>query len=84
MTKDSPWEVQLLLLMSDSDDYESYVDTLIDYARDGLMLQTELQRFLNALAQVRDEHERSLEQLKLLVNPPKVEFENGQWRISDQ
>jgi hypothetical protein len=84
MTDDLPWEVQLLLMMwgADRTDCEFYVDALIERAAEGSMSKAEIARFRDAMAQVRNEHERQYELMKLIIDGPKVEFENGQWRIT--
>ena len=82
---DLPWEVRLLLALRDADEeiYEVILDGLMEDAESGEVPQAEMQRFAEALRKLRDYDQLILLHLKAFVERPKVEFENGRWRIND-
>jgi hypothetical protein len=82
--KDLPWEVQLLLMLSEVDygSYEACLDSLIEDAKAGEMPKAEVRRFRDAMALVAEEHKHDVLRLKRLIGHPTVEFKNGQWQIT--
>jgi hypothetical protein len=82
---DLPWEVRLLLTLRDADEeiYEVILDGFMEDAESGEMPQPEIQRFAETMRKLRDYDQLILLHLKAVVEQPKVEFENGRWRIND-
>jgi hypothetical protein len=86
MTKDLPWEVQLLLMLDDADPevYGACLDCLTEQVEDGDMPPAEIRRFVDAMRHVTVERQRQFLTLTNFVEgKSKVTFENGRWQINE-